>query len=49
MTHQTRGNHPMLFQYRAIVEDGGLTLKQHWVNAPCLLGTYDRIVYVLSY
>ena len=29
----------MLFQCWASVEDGGPTLKQHWVNAPCLLGT----------
>ena len=35
----------MLFQCWASVEDGGPTLKQHWVNAPCLLDrerkTYD--------
>ena len=28
----------MLFQCWAGVEDGGPTLKQHWVNASCLLG-----------
>ena len=28
----------MLFQCWASVEDGGPTLKQHRVNAPCLLG-----------
>ena len=38
VTQQTRGIHPMLFQCWASVEDGGPTLKQHWVNAPCLLG-----------
>ena len=27
----------MLFQCWASVEDGGPTLKQHWVNTPCLL------------
>ena len=27
----------MLFQCWASVEDGGPTLKQYWVNAPCLL------------
>ena len=37
-TKETRGIHPMLFQCWASVEDGGPTLKQHWVNAPCLLG-----------
>ena len=37
-TQQTRGIHPMLLQCWASVEDGGPTLKQHWVNAPCLLG-----------
>ena len=26
----------MLLQCRASVEDCGLTLKQHWVNATCL-------------
>ena len=30
----------MLFQCWASVEDGGPTLKQHWVNAPCLLGSF---------
>ena len=28
----------MLFLCWASVEDGGPTLKQHWVNASCLLG-----------
>ena len=37
---QTRGIRPTLFQCWASVEDGGPTLKQDWVNAPCLLGTY---------
>ena len=37
-TQQTRGFHPMLFQCWASVVDGGPTLKQHWVNASCLLG-----------
>ena len=32
---QTRYIHPMLFQCWASVEDGGATLKQHWVNVPC--------------
>ena len=31
---------PMLFQWRASVEDCGSTLKQHWVNA-----TWSRKVY----
>ena len=34
---QTRGIHSMLFQCWAHVEDGGPTLKQHWVNASCLI------------
>ena len=38
-TQQTRGIHPMLFQCWPTVFDAGPTLKQHWVNAPCLLGT----------
>ena len=38
LSQQTRGIHPMLLQCWASVEDGGPTLKQHWVNAPCLLG-----------
>ena len=35
---QTRGIHPMLFQCWTNVEDGGPTLKQHWVNSPCFQG-----------
>ena len=31
----------MLFQCWASVEDGGPTLKQHWTNAPCLLGKHQ--------
>ena len=38
VTQQTRNIHPLLFQCWASVEDGGPTLKQHWVNAPSLLG-----------
>ena len=38
-TQLTRGIRPMLFQCWASVEDGGPTLKQHWANASCLLGT----------
>ena len=30
----------MLFYCWANVEDDGPTLKQHWVNASCLLGMY---------
>ena len=36
-TQGTRGIHPMLFQCWSCVFDAGATLKQHWVNAPCLL------------
>ena len=38
-SQQTRGLHPMIFQCRASVEDGGPTLKLHRVNASCLLGS----------
>ena len=37
-SRHTRGIHPMLFQCWASVEDGGPTLKRHWINASCLLG-----------
>ena len=37
-TQQIRGIRPMLFQCWPTVFDAGPTLKQHWVNAPCLLG-----------
>ena len=37
-TQQTRGIHQMLFQCWASVEDGGPTLKQHWMNVSCLPG-----------
>ena len=37
-TRQTWGIHPMLFQCWSPVFDTGPTLKQHWVNASCLLG-----------
>ena len=36
-TQQIRGIRPMLFQCWPTVFDAGPTLKQHWVNAPCLL------------
>ena len=32
-----RGIYPMLFQCWASVFDAGQTLKQHWMNPPCLL------------
>ena len=38
ISQQTRGIHPMPFQCWPIVFDACPTLKQHWVNAPCLLG-----------
>ena len=38
-TQQTRDVDRMLFQCWADVVDGGPTLKQHWVNVSCLLGT----------
>ena len=34
-----RGIHPELFQCWHTVFEAGPTLKQHWVNSPCLLGT----------
>ena len=42
-SQQTRGIHPMLFQYWSTVFDAGPTLKQHWANAPCLLPRAFRI------
>ena len=44
---QTRGIHPMLFQCWASVEDGGPSLKQHWVNSPYLQGSCSLITGVL--
>ena len=32
----------MLFQYWPTVFDAGPTVKQHWVNASCLLGCICR-------
>ena len=40
VTQQTRGIHPMLFHCWVSVGDGVPTLKQLWVNAPCLLGSH---------
>ena len=39
ISQQTRGIEPMLFECWATVYDAGLTLKQHWFNASCLLGS----------
>ena len=39
-SQKTRDIHTTLFQSLASVEDNGPTLKQHWVNAPCLLGSH---------
>ena len=38
-TQQTRGIHPMLFQYWPTVFGAGPTLAKHWVNALCLLSS----------
>ena len=38
-SQQTRGIHPILFQCWHTVFDAGPTLKQHWVNVPCLLAS----------
>ena len=38
VSQQTRGAQPVLVYRWANVEDGGPTLKQHWLNASCLLG-----------
>ena len=43
ISQQTRDIHPMLFQCWPSVEDDGPTLKQHWVNAPCLLGLLSYV------
>ena len=42
ITQQIGGIHPMLFQCWASVEDGGPALKQHRMNASCLLGRASR-------
>ena len=39
----------MLFYRWASVEDGGPPLKQHWVNASCLLGVYWRVFFIHIY
>ena len=38
-SQQTRGIHTMLFQCWPTVFDAGPAMKQHWVNASCLLGS----------
>ena len=38
ISQQTRDIHPLLYQCWPTVFDAGPTLKQHWVNVPCLLG-----------
>ena len=43
---QTRGIHPMVFQCWPTVFGAGPTLKQYWVNAPCLLGC--RLVVIVD-
>ena len=35
-------NHPMIFQWRASVEDCGSTLKQYCLNPTCLRKVYNR-------
>ena len=37
----TRGIQPILLQCWANVFDAGPTLKQYWLNAPCMLGWCD--------
>ena len=44
-SRQTRGIHPMLFQCWASVEDVGPSLKEHLVNASCLMGHTPFIFY----
>ena len=39
-TQQTRDIDPMLFYCRPTVFDTGPTIKQHWDNASCFLGTH---------
>ena len=38
----------MVFQCWPTVFDAGPTLKQHWVNAPCLLGFWLRLVVIVD-
>ena len=42
-SQQTRYNHPKLFQCRASGKDCGTALKQHWVNATCLLMCWRKV------
>ena len=42
---QTRVINPMLFICWVSVEDGGPTLKQHWVDASCLVRVYGIILW----
>ena len=39
----------MLFYCWASGKDGGPSLKQHWVNASCLLGVYLRVFFIHIY
>ena len=39
LSQQTRDVEPMLFYCWASVRDAGLTLKQHWFDVSCLLGS----------
>ena len=39
---QARDVEPLLFKCWANVEDGGSTLKQHWLNVSCLLGDWTQ-------
>ena len=38
ISKQTRGIHPMPFQCWSTAIEADTTLKQHWVNVPCVLG-----------
>ena len=48
VSQQTRGIQPMLIQCWSSVFDAGPTLKQHWLNASCLL-CGDSAGHVLLY
>ena len=38
----------VLFQCWATIFDAGPTLKQHWLNAPCLLGCCIQTVFIMT-
>ena len=48
VVQKTQDIEPMVFSCWADVEDGGLTLKQQWVNVSCLLGSLRDCILAIS-